>query len=117
MVFSPVTEGAVRIQSQLDYGRLRILPGKDASTEIFALGYFDDARFGLEAYADAIAKVYAIKLHAAARWLLHLVHGEKRRIQRRKAFGRTIGLRRKEPQTVRIRFHPDRRRMAGRHRG
>ena len=37
-------------------------PGQDAETETFALGWFDDARLGLEAYADAIAKVYAIKL-------------------------------------------------------
>ena len=32
------------------------------ATETLALGYFDDARLGLEAYADAIAKAYAIHL-------------------------------------------------------
>lgn len=63
VVFSPVAGDGVRIQAQLDYGRLRIQPGKDAAAETFALGYFADARFGLEAYADAVAKVYAIKLH------------------------------------------------------
>ncbi len=62
VVFSPVQDGAVRLQAQIDYGRLRIKPGADAATETFALGWFDDARLGLEAYADAIAKVYAIKL-------------------------------------------------------
>ena len=62
VVFSPVAGDVVRIRSQLDYGRLRIKPGGDAATETFALGYFDDARLGLEAYADGIAKVYAIKL-------------------------------------------------------
>ena len=46
VVFSPVKDGTVRVQSQLDYGRLRIEPGKDANAETFALGYFDDARFG-----------------------------------------------------------------------
>jgi hypothetical protein len=62
VVFSPVQDEAVRIQSRLDYGRLRIKPGQDAAAETFAIGYFDDARLGLEAYADAIAKVYAIEL-------------------------------------------------------
>jgi hypothetical protein len=65
VVFSPVKENAAWIQARLDYGRLRIKPGQDAASETFALGYFDDARFGLESYADAIAKVYAIKLHPA----------------------------------------------------
>jgi len=62
VVFSPVRNGAVRIQAQIDYGRLRINPGADAVTETFALGWFGDARFGLEAYADAIAKMYAVRL-------------------------------------------------------
>ena len=62
VVFSPVQENAVRVQAQIDYGRLRIKPGEDAAAETFAVGYFEDARFGLEAYADAIAKVYSIKL-------------------------------------------------------
>lgn len=62
VVFSPVKDGNVRMQAQIDYGRLRIKPGADAATETFALGWFDDARLGLENYADAIAKEYAIKL-------------------------------------------------------
>jgi hypothetical protein len=62
VVFSPVADGKARLQAQIDYGRLRIKPGADAETETFALGWFDDARLGLEAYADAIAKVYDIKL-------------------------------------------------------
>ena len=62
VVFSPVEGDAVRIQARIDYGRLRIKPGQDAATETFALGEFADARLGLEAYADAIAKVYSIKL-------------------------------------------------------
>ena len=62
VVFTPVAGDAVRVQAQLDYGRLQVPAGKDVSTEIFLIGYFDDARLGLEAYADAIAKVYSIKL-------------------------------------------------------
>ena len=62
VVFSPVKDNVVRLQSQLDFGRLRIKPGDSAVTETFAVGYFDDARLGLEAYADAIAKFYSIEL-------------------------------------------------------
>ena len=62
VVFSPVQGDTVRLQAQLDYGRLRIKPGRDAATETLAVGYFDDARLGLEAYADAIGKVYSIQL-------------------------------------------------------
>jgi hypothetical protein len=62
VVFSPVQGDAVRLQAQLDYGRLRIKPGQDAATETLAVGYFDDARLGLEAYADWVAKVYSIRL-------------------------------------------------------
>ena len=50
------------MDAQLDHGRLRIKPGQSMPTETFALGWFEDARLGLEAYADAISKVYSIKL-------------------------------------------------------
>jgi len=62
VVFSKVENGRVRVEAQIDYGRLRTLKGKDADTETFALGYFDDARLGMEAWADAVARVYSIKL-------------------------------------------------------
>ncbi len=62
VVFSPVKDDAVRMQAQIDYGCLRIKSGEDATAEMFAIGYFDDARFGLEAYADAIGKIYEVKL-------------------------------------------------------
>lgn len=63
VVFSPVKQDAVQLQSQIDYGRLRIMPGREAACETFAVGYFDDARLGLEAYANAVAKVYSVHLH------------------------------------------------------
>jgi hypothetical protein len=63
VVFSPVKQNAVRLQSQIDYGRLRIMPGREAACETLAIGYFDDARLGLESYANAIAKVYSVHLH------------------------------------------------------
>ena len=62
LVFSPVDHGAVRLRAQIDYGRLRIKPGQSVAAETFAMGYFEDARLGLEAYADAIARQYAIHL-------------------------------------------------------
>ncbi len=62
VVFSPVEGDSIRIQAQIDYGCLRIKPGEDAIAETFAIGFFEDARFGLEAYADAIGKIYAVKL-------------------------------------------------------
>jgi len=62
VVFSPVKDNAINVNAQIDYGRLLIEPGADAETETFAIGYFDDARLGLEAYADAVARHYSIKL-------------------------------------------------------
>lgn len=53
----------VRLQPQSDFGRLRISPGGDAQGETLAIGYFDDARLGLEQWASAIAKLYDIHLH------------------------------------------------------
>ena len=62
VVFSPVTNGTVRMEARIDYGRLRIKPGTSAETETFALGFFDDARLGLEAYANAVATFCSVKL-------------------------------------------------------
>ena len=62
VVFSPTTGDEMRLQARVDYGCLRIDPGKEAAAENFALGWFEDARLGLERYGDVIAKVYAIKL-------------------------------------------------------
>jgi len=62
ILFSDVQDGSVRILPQLDYGCLRIRPGATVDSEIFAVGPFNDARLGLEAYADAIARFYEIRL-------------------------------------------------------
>jgi len=63
VVFSAVDAGQVRLESRLEYGRLRLEPGQTETLETSAVGYFDDARFGLEAWADTIAKIDHIKLH------------------------------------------------------
>lgn len=62
VVFSPVVNGAVRMQARGDFGHLRIKPGADEGLETFLLGWFDDARLGLENYADQVAKIYQVKL-------------------------------------------------------
>jgi len=62
VVFADSTGAEARLSAQVEFGRLRIAPGAAAELETFALGYFDDARLGLEAWADAVAKVYRIKL-------------------------------------------------------
>jgi len=62
IVLSEPIESSVLIEGRSEYGKLLIEPGKSAEGETFAVGYFDDALVGLEAYADAIAKTYKIEL-------------------------------------------------------
>jgi hypothetical protein len=61
-VLSSREAGLARLTAHIDYGRLIIPPGKAEVSEVFALGWFEDARFGLEAWADAVAEVYDIHL-------------------------------------------------------
>jgi hypothetical protein len=62
LVFSDVKDGTVVVDTRLDYGRLLLKPGRKLESEILAIGYFADARLGLEAYADTIARHYRIEL-------------------------------------------------------
>jgi hypothetical protein len=62
VLFSKMDGEAVRVDAQIDYGRWRRAPGNTDELETLAVGYFDDARLGLEAWADAVAKVYKIHL-------------------------------------------------------
>lgn len=62
VVFSDPEEGAVRIRTRLDYGRLRLPPGKTEALETLAVGYFADARLGLEQWADALARANHVRL-------------------------------------------------------
>jgi len=64
VVFSKVEDGQVRLAARLDYGRLRLAPGQTEELETLAVGYFDDARLGLEAWADAVAADQQIHLPA-----------------------------------------------------
>ncbi len=62
VVFARPDNDQARLEARIDYGRLRLAPDQTAELETFALGWFEDARLGLEAWADAIARVYAIQL-------------------------------------------------------
>jgi len=62
VLFSDVEEDRAVVTAQVDYGRLRIEPGETVKSETLLIGFFDDARLGLEAYADAIAAHYEIEL-------------------------------------------------------
>lgn len=62
VVLSHRTNGAVRVSAHIHYGRLIIPPGKEEVSEVLALGWFKDARLGMEAWADTVAKVYGIHL-------------------------------------------------------
>jgi hypothetical protein len=62
VVFASAPDAQVRVEARIDYGKLRLAPGQSEDLETFALGWFDDARLGLEAWADAVARVYEIRL-------------------------------------------------------
>jgi hypothetical protein len=62
VVFSEETDGQLQLRASVDYGRLAIKPDKECPLEAFAIGYFDDVRVGLEAWADMVAEKYHIKL-------------------------------------------------------
>ena len=64
-VFFPSnSDGNTEVRAQIDFGHYQVAPGKSRPTETLLIGYFDDARLGLEAYADSIVKHYGIKLAA-----------------------------------------------------
>lgn len=66
-VFTTQVEGdAVSIRGRLDFGRFQVDAGKSRKTDTFVIGYFEDARVGLETYADAIARHHSIKLKTQA---------------------------------------------------
>jgi hypothetical protein len=62
VLFSTNEGGAVRVDARIDYGRLPLAPGASEDLEMLAVGYFNDARLGLELWADAVARIYNVKL-------------------------------------------------------
>lgn len=63
-VFSAIKDGKVELKAQLEHGHLLVKPGQAAKLDTLALGYFPDARIGLECYADAVKRQYNIRLRA-----------------------------------------------------
>lgn len=61
-IFAAAEEDQVRLDAQLDYGRLRLAPGQTETLETLAIGWFDDVRLGLEAWAEAVARQHQVKL-------------------------------------------------------
>lgn len=66
VVFTRLNEsGQLVIKAESQYGRWEIpadAKAEDYQGEILVVGAFDDCRFGLEAYADQVAKHYSIHL-------------------------------------------------------
>ena len=62
VVFAGLEDGQACMKAQVEYGRLRVAPDKAEDLETFVVGYFSDARTGMEAWADTVAKVLDIKL-------------------------------------------------------
>jgi hypothetical protein len=62
LLFSEVQEGRVQFRARVDYGQLRVPPGKTADLETLAIGFFEDARLGEEQFAAALARRYKIQL-------------------------------------------------------
>ncbi len=61
---SPSAPGVERypLKAQIDFGRFQVDPGQTRGTDTLLVGFFDDARLGLEAYASSVARHYAIQL-------------------------------------------------------
>lgn len=62
VMFARAAKEQVEFKAQIDYGHLRIPVGASAQLETLAIGVFDDAREGLEQFADAVKRQYAINL-------------------------------------------------------
>jgi len=62
VLFSDAKDDRVVVDARLDYGRLLVEPGQTVKSEMLVVGHFEDARLGLEAYADAVARYYRIVL-------------------------------------------------------
>jgi hypothetical protein len=63
VLFSGIKDGKVEFKAQIDYGHLRIAPGKSEKLETLVVGLFDDARIGQELFADAMKEHYRIRLN------------------------------------------------------
>ena len=83
--FTKVKDERPNVRTRIDFGRYQVDPGQSRQTETLLIGYFDDARLGLEAYADAVARQYAVKLRPQpsvyCTWYHARASNEKRLLQ------------------------------------
>lgn len=62
VLFTRQAENTVRVEAAVQYGCLRLAPGASEELETLAVGCFDDARLGLEQWADAAARIHRVHL-------------------------------------------------------
>ena len=62
VVYAKVSNGRVTVSPELQYGKCLVKADAKLPTETFVIGYFDDCRKGLEAFAAEIACEHDIKL-------------------------------------------------------
>jgi hypothetical protein len=62
VVFAEEKDQQLQIDAQLEHGRLTVKPDETVVLDTFVIGYFDDVRVGMEAWADAVAAKLHIKL-------------------------------------------------------
>lgn len=60
--FPKLVEGRAELETRIVLGQFNVKSGETRPVDTLVLGFFDDARLGLEAYADAVARQYAIRL-------------------------------------------------------
>jgi hypothetical protein len=60
--FPSQTTSGIQVRARLDYGRVQLDPGVEVRSETWAAGWFEDARLGLEQWADLVALRYRIRL-------------------------------------------------------
>ena len=63
--FPSVKDNLVSCAAQLEHGHLFLPPGASAPLDTFVIGWFPDARLGLERFADAVRVNYGIRLRPA----------------------------------------------------
>ena len=62
VVAAAVNDGAVHLTARSEYGHQPLASGATLAGEILAVGWWADARLGLEAWADAVARVEDVRL-------------------------------------------------------
>lgn len=58
-------QGRLTVTARLEFGQLTLPADHSESLEQLVVGVFDDARLGLEAYADATARLHSVRLKPA----------------------------------------------------